>query len=369
MARLSLSLLGPFRVTLDGEPVTAFESTKVRALLAYLAVEADRVHRREALAGLLWPDWPDRAALSNLRYALYNLRQAVGDRTAESPLLQITRHTLQFNTASDHWLDVAAFERQVADGQAQIASQKDPQSAIRNLPSAICNLQSAIHLYRGSFLEGFSVGGSPYFEEWALFTRERLARQMSRALHTLAGAHEARGEYEQAQACARRQLQLEPWDEGAHRQLLRTLALGGQRGAALVHYETCRRLLAEELGVGPARETTALVESIRAGVWDRGTRGQGDRERLVAVSLSPPLLVPPSPFVGRERELAKLDRFLAMALAGHGRVAFVIGEAGSGKTVLVDAFTRRACSPVMAPPARWRSTSPVSVCRISRKGR
>jgi DNA-binding SARP family transcriptional activator len=273
MAHLLLSLLGPFRVTLDGEPVTAFESIKVRALLAYLAVEADRMHGREALAGLLWPDWPDRAALDNLRYALYNLRQAVGDRAAEPPFLQITRHTLQFNTASDHWLDVAAFEQQVAESQAQIADQRDPQSAVCNLPSAISYLQSAIHLYRGSFLEGFSVGDSPYFEEWALFTRERLARQMSRALHTLAGAHEARGKYEQAQACARRQLQLEPWDEGAHRQLMRALALGGRRGAALVHYETGRRLLAEELDVEPTRETIALVENIRDGTfYDRADR-------------------------------------------------------------------------------------------------
>jgi DNA-binding SARP family transcriptional activator len=99
MAHLALSLLGSFRVTLDGKPVTTFESTKVRALLAYLAVGADRTHRRDVLAGLLWPEWPDRDALSNLRYALYNLRQVIGDRTAQPPFLLITRNTLQFNTA------------------------------------------------------------------------------------------------------------------------------------------------------------------------------------------------------------------------------------------------------------------------------
>ena len=121
MAHLSVSLLGPFRVTLDGEPVTSFESTKVRALLAYLAVEADRVHGREVLAGLLWPDWPDRAALGNLRYALYNLRQAIGDPAAEPPFLLITRHTLQFDTASDHWLDVAAFEQGVESASRRVS--------------------------------------------------------------------------------------------------------------------------------------------------------------------------------------------------------------------------------------------------------
>ena len=52
MAQLSLSLLGSFQATLDGKPITGFKSNRVRALLAYLAVEADRQHRREVLARL-----------------------------------------------------------------------------------------------------------------------------------------------------------------------------------------------------------------------------------------------------------------------------------------------------------------------------
>jgi DNA-binding SARP family transcriptional activator len=118
MAHLSLYLLGPFQATLDGVPIAGFESSKVRALLAYLAVEAHRrpgEHSRQALAGLLWPDKPERAALANLRNALSNLRKAIGDRSAigdrdaSPPYLKITRETIQFNLASDHWLDVAAF--------------------------------------------------------------------------------------------------------------------------------------------------------------------------------------------------------------------------------------------------------------------
>jgi DNA-binding SARP family transcriptional activator len=111
---------------------------------------------------------------------------------------------------------------------------------------------------------------------------------MSSALHALAGAHEARGEYEQAQACARRQLELEPWDEGAHRQLMRTLALGGRRGAALAQYQTCRRLLAVELDVEPARETTALVESIRDGSLSRGAEEQRSRGEIFSPAPPPP---------------------------------------------------------------------------------
>src|SRR5262245_43435347 len=101
MARLSLSLLGSFQVTLDGKPVTGFESNKVRALLAYLAVEADRPHRRESLLGLLWPERPEAVARHNLRHILPNLRQAIGDYQADPPFLLITHETLQFNPTSD----------------------------------------------------------------------------------------------------------------------------------------------------------------------------------------------------------------------------------------------------------------------------
>jgi len=108
MARLEIFLLGSFQATLDSEPLTNFESDKARALLAYLAVEADRPHRREALAGLLWPDTPERTARTNLRSALANLRQLLNDHQTQPPYLLVTRQTIQFNSESDHWLDVEA---------------------------------------------------------------------------------------------------------------------------------------------------------------------------------------------------------------------------------------------------------------------
>src|SRR6476469_11627 len=75
MARLELSLLGAFRVELDGSPVSDFGTDKNRALLAYVCVEASHAHRRDALASLLWPEQPDEVARRNLRQALYVLRQ------------------------------------------------------------------------------------------------------------------------------------------------------------------------------------------------------------------------------------------------------------------------------------------------------
>src|SRR5512137_220804 len=162
MAHLSLSLLGPFQATLDKQPVTGFESNKVRALLTYIAVEAGQPHPRETLAGLLWPDYPDRSALNNLRFTLSNLREAIGDRQADPAFLLITRETIQFNTASDHSMDLAGL--QDLSGQS------------------IDRLAQAVSVYRGSFLEGFSCDSAP-FEEWVVFKREQTGRQMSEALH------------------------------------------------------------------------------------------------------------------------------------------------------------------------------------------
>ena len=70
MTLLLINLLGPFEVTLSREPVTGFDSDKVRALLSYLVVEAGRPHRREALAGLLWPERSERVAIRTLPHFL-----------------------------------------------------------------------------------------------------------------------------------------------------------------------------------------------------------------------------------------------------------------------------------------------------------
>ena len=332
VARLSLSLLGTFQITLDEVPVKDFKSNKVRALLAYLAVEADRPHLRDSLAGLLWPDWPDREALSNLRYALSDLRRAIGDRTAAPPFLLISRNSIQFNTASDYWLDTTKFIENVTSDKSQ--------------PDFADQLEEALSIYRGVFLEGFSVEDSHSFDEWALLTREQLARQAASALHALADNYEQRGDYERAQSYAWKQLGLEPWDETAHQTLMRNLALSGQRGAALAQYETCKELLAEELNVEPAEETTKLYEQIRDGKLKAHAPSPAVTIDITT-RFSPLLQEEPAPvespiFVARENELNLLDGFLNQVLAGQGRVVFVTGEAGSGKTSLVQEFAQRA---------------------------
>jgi predicted ATPase/DNA-binding SARP family transcriptional activator/class 3 adenylate cyclase len=262
MVRLMLDLLGPPQIELDEEPGSGFVSDKVRALLFYLAVEVDHAHRRESLAGLLWPDYPERSARTNLSNALSNLRTVLGDRDANVPFFHISREAIQFNAQSSGWVDASAF-------QAHTERQQ---------------WEEAIALYRGPFLEGFSLSDSPPFEQWALVLRERLQREMLSALQELGATCEAREDYARAGALARRQLEIEPWHEGAYRALMRALALGGERASALAEYENCARILRQELDVAPGAETRRLYEEIRAGRF--GPEGRGP-EGPPGISVAP----------------------------------------------------------------------------------
>lgn len=324
MPRLVLSLFGSLQAILDGRPVSAFESDKARALLVYLAVESDRPHTREKLAGLLWPDSTEAAARASLSQALANLRSALGDRDADPPSLLATRQSVQFNREADAEVDVLRF------------------SDLAGL-TKLSGLQEAVSLYRGRFLEGFSLPGCPEFEEWLLLVQEHLHRLAMEALAHLADAYEAREEFGRALPFAWRQLELDPWWESAHRQAMRLLARSGQRDAALAQYQACRRLLLEELAAEPSPETVRLYEEIRDGTVAAEPRG---------------LDVPPGPlpgfltggepavargvFVAREGELGWLGTALSGALEGRGRGVFVVGGPGRGKTMLLNEFARRA---------------------------
>ncbi len=150
MARLAIHLTGQFLVTLDGKAVKGFSTNKARALLAYLAVESDRAHHRQALAGLLWPEDPERLALTSLRSALANLRRVLSDRDTEQPFLLISRQTIQFNTNSDSWVDMTALSQLLG--------------ANRILEATREQLEEGVGLYRGEFLEGISLPDSITFE-------------------------------------------------------------------------------------------------------------------------------------------------------------------------------------------------------------
>jgi tetratricopeptide (TPR) repeat protein len=202
-------------------------------------------------------------------------------------------------------------------------------------------LQRAVQIYHGDFIAGFSLPDSQPFAEWALFKQEELRGLVLSALEVLASHHLRAGDYEQAAEYARRQLEIEPWREEAHNQRMRALAPAGQREAALRQFEQCRRVLADELREKPSPGLVALRERIRAGALaPEGV--ESAREPAVSVAaIGSAARVPIPAFVARESELAALNEQLARALAGQGRVVFVTGEAGSGKTSLLSEFARR----------------------------
>lgn len=251
MKRLSIALLGTFHATLNGDPLQDFESDKARALLAYLVVEAGQPHRREALAGLLWPESDESTARGNLRRVLSNVRQVIGDRDSDTPFLLVTRQSIQLDKDRDVRLDVGDFLRGIA-GKAG----RSP---------AIHELEEALSLYKGPFLAGFSLPDSAPFEDWMRRTGEALQQQAIAALQRLARHYEHEGDLATALGHAQRLLELDPYAEAAQRQLMRLLALSGQRSEALAQYKACCRLLAEELGVEPTEETRALARRIREG--------------------------------------------------------------------------------------------------------
>ena len=228
----------PSRSATQAQPLH-FATHPVEALLVYLACQ-DRPLGRDELAELLWPERTQEQARVNLRVTLYRLRGQV------EPYLLITRQQLALNPDAVVDLDARQFERHLAAGELAVATA----------------------LYRGDFLAGFYLDGSPAFEQWALLERERLRTLAIAAYQQLVDQAATAGQLDAATAYAQRLLQLDPWHEPTHRQLMRLLAHAGQRSAALAQYETCRTLLAAELGVAPDEATTALYEQIRTQAQD-----------------------------------------------------------------------------------------------------
>ena len=323
MSPLSLRFLGTFHASRDDVAVTSFRSDKARALLAFLALEADRPHRREALAALFWPDKSERAGKANLRQTLSRLKRALkegGDD--EKPLLKAARQTLQLDLSPEVFLDTRAFSNLL--GEVEAHAHPD----LAACPDCVKRLEAAAALFRGDLLEGVSVRDSEPFEEWLLVERERFRQRALELMFALAAVFGAREDFARAQFYARRQLALEPWREEAHRQLVRALALQGERSAALAQFETCRTLLAEELGVEPTAATTALAARIREGeaVAD-SPKAEGRKAEAPPHNL--PLHL--TPFIGRETELGDL----AARLADSGyRLLSLVGPGGIGKTRL-----------------------------------
>lgn len=324
MACLSVSLLGSLDVTLDGQPVSSFEYNKVRALLAYLVVESESPHRREALAGMLWPDHSQKAALNSLRNALTKLRKGIGDQNADLPYLFITNEAIQFNRASDHKSDLARFTHLLGTCKTH------HHRRLESCKSCSERLRQAVDLYQDEFLHGFTLSDSDLFEEWLRIKREKFCQLAVEATRQLASIYEWRGEPEQALTYARRLLEIDPYHEQAHQQVMKLLSSNNMRAEACIHYEKFHRLLERELGVEPAEETTRLYEQIKYGTFQAALANQKQRMNNLPKNLTS--------FVGRERELHEINNLLEDPAC---RLLTLVGPGGVGKTRLAVEVARQ----------------------------
>jgi len=338
MPQLNIRLLGAPAIARDDAPV-AVDTRKATALLAYLAVSGRR-HAREALAGLLWPEYDDDHARAALRRTLSTLRAAVGEEH-----LAIDRETVALAVSANLWVDVTEFRARLA------ACAQHGHPAADACAACLAPLTEAAALYRDDFLAGFSLRDSAEFDDWQFMQVETLRTELAEALEKLARIHSAAGDFAAALVAARRWLALDPLREEAHRQVMRLQAWAGQRNAALHQYRECVRILEQELGVAPLAETTELYEAIKGNRLPTSARSVEPRPPEGAKAQKPEKLPPTRgedqagaaastqllPLVGRGAELTALVRAYERR-ATTGVFVAVEGEAGIGKTRLAEEF-------------------------------
>jgi DNA-binding SARP family transcriptional activator len=250
---LEVHLLGPPAVIQRGE-VVSIPRRKAQALLYYL-VSDQRAHARDTLATLLWEGSDDTRARRNLSNAITALRRALGTSSEGRSYLLAEGDTLRFNTALDYRLDAALFDHLATTALKEVREQEVP------LPAACGRLKEAVDLYRGDFLEGFTLEKCLAFQNWVSYEQQRLLNLLTEALQVLGEYHERRGEHRQAAAFVARLSQIDDWSEDLHQWLMRLYYLDGDRAAALRQYELCQQILErEEMTV--ASETEALYQRI-----------------------------------------------------------------------------------------------------------
>ncbi|MFH1764131.1 MAG: BTAD domain-containing putative transcriptional regulator [Gemmatimonadota bacterium] len=268
--------------------------------------------RRDPIQALLWPERTQESARHSLSDALYRIRTTLG---RESILVE--GESLRLNPLVIR-VDVDDFQTFLEEG----------------------DLVEAVALYRGRFMEGFHLPGSHDFEAWRERESRRLGQDFETALEELADRAEEAGRPVEARRHWARLANHDPLNTHYQVAWMNSLLTLGDPGNAIQVGEAHARLLWEELVAEPPPELTELLDSLRTG----GSRSP--TPSLLAAGKEGigglPFQSPTEPvrgssamaFVGRREELGRLEGFLEDALRGKGGIAFLTGEAGTGKTAL-----------------------------------
>ncbi|MBI1876879.1 MAG: AAA family ATPase, partial [Chloroflexi bacterium] len=339
MSHLRLACLGPPRAWLDEQPLS-FPTRKALALLLYLAV-AGGVQPRPKLMALFWPESDAERGRSALRATLAYLRRAFDMVSLDSSqvFLRIEADAIGFNFESDFELDVRLVE--AAAGETRLAAH-----------------QKVLELYRGDFLDGFSLPDTPDFDDWLSLQRERWHRAMHRVFDHLSQAQADARQFDAAVSTAARWVQHDPLDEAAQRRLMELHGLTGNITAALQTYQSCRSALQTALNIDPSPATRALAERIRkfgVAIDDIRLIGATTNDQSKMPRAEAPLWEGHNvvnrkseivnrksemPFAGRSAEHHQLAHLFRQARAGQTQVVVIEGEAGIGKTRLATEFLR-----------------------------
>ncbi len=314
VARLTLGLLGDFRVRAGSDAQVIITSKKAQALLAYLAITPGQRHPRDQVATLLWGDAGEAQARQSLRQTLLSLRRALPKTTP--PILMTDTASVAVTRAIE--VDAVRFE--------QLASERKPDA-----------LERALALYRGDLLSGVRLRGSR-FEAWLQGERERLRNCATDALERMSTYQVKRRMIDGGVQTGLRLLREDPSLEPVHRALMRLYLQSGRRGAALKQYRLCVDTLQRELAVRPDTATTRLYQEIMTG----GLQPAPPAVRRPRGPSASQYASPAAPLVGRQAELAQLQQVLDQARQGRGHLVTVCGEAGIGKSRLIQELAVRA---------------------------
>lgn len=248
--RLDVHFFGEFEVFVEDRPVRNWHGLKSRAVLQLLVLNAPRSVGVDAIIDALWPETNYESGRRSLHQAMYMLRKSLRDRAPEADdPVTFERPDYRLSTKVDVWSDVAEFERSVAAGR---------QAASRRLVDGLHDLETAVDLYRGEFLEG------ALYEDWTYQYRDRLRRGFNEAATTLFDVYGHLRRLNSLIDLAHKVVEFDSCNEAAHRQLIEAYDAQGKRHLAIQQFRTCERELARILGVEPAPETQRLMRRLLA---------------------------------------------------------------------------------------------------------
>ncbi len=248
--RLAVHFLGDFDVFVDDEPVRRWHGRKSQAVLQLLVLAAPRTLAVDTVIDALWPETNYEAGRRNLHQAMYMLRRSLRGVAPDSgDPVSFERPDYRLSTDVDVWSDVAEFERSVASGR---------RTASEHLLDALADLETAVGLYRGEFLE------DALYDDWTFPHRDRLRRRFNEAATTLFDIYVQLRRLDSLVDLAHRVIEYDACNEAAHRRLIEAYDAQGKRHLAIQQFKTCERELSRHLGVAPAPETERLMRRLLA---------------------------------------------------------------------------------------------------------